>query len=131
MPFCVKCGTAMGDTAEACTRCGFPAPREQVLAALSRSDRSFVAAVSLCGIFGTIGLHHFYLGNIVHGLFDLGLFVGSMFCFFSGDVSLAMFGLLLFLIDALHSMIIFYKLIVGKQLDGAGRLVTYPGQFGR
>jgi hypothetical protein len=93
------------------------------------SDKSFSAAVALCGIFGTVGLHHFYLGNIVYGVLDLGLFVGSMICFFSGDVSLQILGLILILMDALHTLFVFYKLIVGQQLDGAGRLVTYPGQF--
>ena len=129
MPFCVKCGTAMADTATDCGRCGFPAPIGAVRVQAEFSDKNFGAAVALCGIFGTIGLHHFYLGNIVHGVFDLGLFVGSVLYFFSGDVSLQMLGLILILMDALHTLFVFYKLIAGKQLDGAGRLVTYPGQF--
>jgi hypothetical protein len=129
MPFCVKCGTAMADTATGCGRCGFPAPINSVRPQAEFSDKSFGAAVALCGIFGTVGLHHFYLGNIVHGVFDLGLFVGSIVCFFSGDPSLQMLGLILILMDALHTLFVFYKLIVGQQLDGAGRLVTYPGQF--
>ena len=129
MPFCVICGTAMADTATDCGRCGFPAPIGAVRVQAEFSDKSFGAAVALCGIFGTIGLHHIYLGNIVHGVFDLGLFVGSVLCFFSGDVSLQMLGLILILMDALHTLFVFYKLIAGKQLDGAGRLVTYPGQF--
>jgi hypothetical protein len=59
-----------------------------------------------------------------------GCFVGSIFCFFSSDPSLQMLGLILILMDALHTLFVFYKLIVGQQLDGASRLVTYPGQFG-
>ena len=119
----------MADTQEACARCGFPASREQLRSAIEVSPKKFGVTVALCGIFGTVGLHHFYVGNHIHGVFDLGLFVGSIFCFFSGDPSLAMLGVLLFLMDALHTVFVFYKLIVGKQLDGAGRLVTYPGQF--
>jgi len=119
----------MADTATDCGRCGFRAPIGAVRVQAEFSDKSFGAAVALCGIFGTIGLHHFYLGNIVHGVFDLGLFVSSVLCFFSGDVSLQMLGLILILMDALHTLFVFYKLIAGKQLDGAGRLVTYPGQF--
>jgi hypothetical protein len=119
----------MADTARDCGRCGFPAPIGSVRLQAEFSDKSFSAAVALCGIIGTVGLHHFYLGNIVHGVFDLGLYVGAMLCFFSGDVSLQMLGLILILMDALHSLFVFCKLIVEQQLDGAGRLVTYPGQF--
>jgi hypothetical protein len=119
----------MADTQDACDRCGFPAPREHVRSSVEVSPKSFGAAVALCGIFGTLGLHHFYVGNHVHGVFDLGMFVGLMFCFFSGDTSLVMLGVILILMDALHTVFVFYKLIVGKQLDGDGRLVTYPGQF--
>jgi len=130
MPFCVKCGVAMADTAAECGRCGFMPPIDTGRPQVDASDKSFGIAVTLCGIFGTVGLHHFYLGNIVHGLFDLGLFFGSIFCFFSSDPSLQMLGLILILMDALHTLFVFYKLIVGQQLDGASRLVTYPGQFG-
>lgn len=94
------------------------------------TDKSFGIAVRLCGIFGTVSMHHSYLGNIVRGLFDPWLFVGSILCFFSGDPSLQMLGLILILMDALHTLFVFYKLIVGQQLDGASRLVTYPRQFG-
>lgn len=87
-----------------------------------KSSRSYGAAVSLCGIFGIVGIHHFYLGNWVHGLFDFGLF-----CLFVGlyaaDLMLA--AMFVLMVDALHTVFVFYKLIVGEQRDGAGRLVTF------
>ena len=43
-----------------------------------KSTKSYGAAVSLCGVFGTVGIHHFYLGNWLHGLFDLGLFISFL-----------------------------------------------------
>ena len=39
------------------------------------SPKSYVWAVCLVGIFGTLGVHHFYLGRWVHGMFDLGLVI--------------------------------------------------------
>ena len=49
----------------------------------------------------------------MYGLLGLELFVGSILCFFSGDPSLQMLGLILVLMDALHTLFVFYKLIAG------------------
>ena len=49
------------------------------------SPKSYGTAVALCGVFGTVGLHHFYLGNIIHGLLDLGLFVLFIWCMVIGN----------------------------------------------
>jgi hypothetical protein len=93
------------------------------------SPKSFGTAVSLCVIFGPVGIHHFYLGNWLHGLFDLALLVLAIFCFLSADPAINALGGLLILIDYLHTIYVSYKLIVGECRDGGGRLVVYPGQL--
>lgn len=86
-------------------------------------------AVALCGVFGLAGIHHFYLGNILHGIFDLGLLVSAVFLMNSYDGLLALFGGLLILIDAIHSGVVMYLLFTGRTSDARGRLVVYPGQL--
>ena len=84
------------------------------------SSKSYGVAVSLCGIFGIVGIHHFYIGNHLHGIFDLSLLIfGLLFLF-----SVPPFGLLLLSIDVIHTFIIFYKLITEKQKDGSGKLIV-------
>ena len=39
------------------------------------SEKSYIVAVCLVGIFGTLGFHHFYVNRWFHGLFDLSLAV--------------------------------------------------------
>ncbi len=81
-------------------------------------------------IFGMLGIHHFYLGNWVHGIFDLGLFiVGFGLIFVSEDPTLVAVGIGLICLDFLHTLIVTILLFVGKVKDGDGRLVSYPGQF--
>lgn len=92
------------------------------------SNKSYGASVALCMIFGVVGVHHFYLGNWVHGLFDFSLFVVGFWMIFFGGPGLMGFGILLILIDALHTIIVTYLLFVGKFKDGKGRLIAYPGQ---
>ncbi len=99
------------------------------------SEKSYGAAVALSGVFGTVGIHHFYLGNIAHGLFDLGLFIVGLTCIFASELglvsdfnlatNLALVGILLIAIDIIHSVIVMYQLIVGSARDGHGRLVTW------
>lgn len=87
---------------------------------LERSPKSYGTAVSLCGIFGVLGVHHFYLGDFWHGMADLGLFVLAIIFFTQGNQGL---GTLVILADVLHSVVIFYLLIVEKWRDGKGRPV--------
>ena len=87
-----------------------------------KSDKSYGTAVALCGIFGTVGIHHFYIGNWLHGLIDLGMFVAFV-VLYAGDVYGPAFAVLI--VDVLHTLYIFYKLIVGEQRDGEGRLITW------
>lgn len=93
------------------------------------SPKSYGTAVVLCGIFGTVGVHHFYLGNVLHGLFDLGLFIAAIAFnaagFTTGNSGLIGIGVTLVLVDIIHTFIIFYRLIVGVQRDGSGLLVTH------
>ena len=87
---------------------------------IEKSPKSYGIAVSLCGVFGVLGIHHFYLEDYLHGFADLGLFVLAMVFFAQGNAGL---GVLVLLLDALHSVVIFYYLIVEKWRDGQGRPV--------
>jgi TM2 domain-containing membrane protein YozV len=75
----------------------------------------------LCGIFGVLGIHHFYLGNMLHGLVDLSLLVLAVIMFASGFDGI---GIVLLIVDAVHTIVVFYLLITEQQRDSAGRLVT-------
>lgn len=88
---------------------------------MEKSPKSYGIAVALCGLFGTLGIHHFYLGDIWHGLADIALVVITVYCFMNGMFA---FALLALLIDALHTMAVFYLLIVEKWRDGDGKPVT-------
>lgn len=89
------------------------------------SERSYGVAVSLSAIFGILGVHHFYLGRIAHGLFDLSLSI-SGFTFLAMDRPIP--AIVLLGIDWLHTIVVTFQLLVGAYRDGQGRLVTYPGQ---
>lgn len=89
------------------------------------SDRRYVVAVVLSAIFGILGVHHFYLGRIAHGLFDLSLSVSALVLLMMGYPAWA---LLAIAIDYLHTFAVTFQLLVGACRDGQGRLVTYPGQ---
>ena len=87
---------------------------------IEKSPKSYGIAVSLCGVFGILGIHHFYLEDYPHGFADLGLFIIAMVFSIQGNDGLAV---LVLLLDALHSVIIFYYLIIEKWRDGQGRPV--------
>lgn len=96
---------------------------------IDRSDKSYGAAVALCMIFGVVGIHHFYIGNVVHGFVDLGLFiVGFSLVLFSGEPSMIFLGAMLILADVIHTFVVTILLFIGKVKDGEGRLIAYPGQ---
>lgn len=84
---------------------------------IQKSPKSYGTAVALCGVFGTLGIHHFYLRDYVHGLADVILLSLSVLFFFQENILLAG---LLFAIDAVHTMVIFYLLIVEQWRDGDG-----------
>ncbi|MFD0859676.1 TM2 domain-containing protein [Roseovarius aquimarinus] len=88
-----------------------------------RSPKSYGTAVLLCGIFGILGIHHFYLEDWLHGLADVGLLILAIGFAAQGMAGLALFVLML---DALHTIVIFYYLIIEKWRDGKGRPVLMP-----
>lgn len=126
--YCAYCGDKMAFAATACPHCG--APNTKQTSKIDASPKSYGITVALCGVFGVVGLHHFYLGNVLHGIFDLALFVFALYFYFggvsSGDVGLIWLGILLIAIDGLHTLFVFIQLIVGKAKDGAGRVVSLP-----
>ena len=90
------------------------------------SEKSYVVSICLAGVFGTVGIHHFYVERWLHGLFDLGLFVLTIFLLFNGQLTLGFFTLL---IDIIHTVYVTYKLIVGEYKDGSGKLICIPNWF--
>ena len=87
------------------------------------SPKSYGTAVALCGVFGTAGIHHFYLGDFWHGLADLTLLVLAVMFFVQGNDGL---GIATLLADGVHTIVIFYLLITGQWRDGKGRIVAIP-----
>ena len=94
------------------------------------SDKSYVTSAVLAGIFGVIGMHHFYVGRWGHGLFDLSMTVLGFIAIISADgfSVLMSSGILLLLLDLIHTVYFMYKLIVGEYRDGTGLIIPYPGQ---
>lgn len=93
------------------------------------SEKSYGTAVCFSGVFGLLGIQHFYLGRYLLGFFDLGLSIGAFaFIYLSDDTQGIVFGVILLLIDIVHSIYVFVKLLAGEYEDGEGRLVMYPGQ---
>ena len=86
------------------------------------SSKSYALSVCLVGVFGTVGVHHFYLGRWLHGAFDLSLVimtVGFLFIFWPLSV-------VTLILDVIHTVYFMYKLVVGEYRDGAGRFVSIP-----
>ena len=93
------------------------------------SEKSYGVAVCFSGVFGLLGIQHFYLGRYALGFFDLGLSVGALaFIFLGESVGNIVFGVILLAIDVVHSIYVLVKLLAGEYEDGEGRLVMYPGQ---
>jgi TM2 domain-containing membrane protein YozV len=85
-----------------------------------KSSANYGTAIILCGIFGVIGIHHFYLRNFLHGIIDLGMFLLFLFLMMDGREGLAY---MVLLTDAVHTVFVFYLLITEQARDGSGRLV--------
>ena len=86
------------------------------------SSKKYGVAVGLCGVFGMLGIHHFYIGNILHGIFDLSLLViGIVLLGTSEYIGL---GVLLLVIDFIHTVVVFFRLITEKQEDGYGKIIA-------
>lgn len=93
---------------------------------MNPSPKKYVTAVCLSGVFGLLGIHHFYLGRWLHGLVDLSMTVGAVFLLLKG---MELFGFLVLAIDVIHTFIVTIMLLVGVYKDGEGNVVTYPGQM--
>lgn len=90
------------------------------------SQKKYGKAVILSGIFGVIGIHHFYLGRILMGFLDFGLFIATLLFIYIFDTLII--GVTFFTIDLIHTVIVTYWLLTGQYKDGEGKLVTFPGQ---
>ncbi len=91
-----------------------------------QSEKKYTLAVVFAAVFGTLGIHYFYIGRTIIGFIDLALSISALIFFIQGRFFLAMF---LFFIDFLHSMYATYKLLTGQEHDGEGEIITYPGQI--
>ena len=91
------------------------------------SEKSYIVAVCLVGIFGTLGFHHFYVNRWIHGLFDLSLAVLTIAFIIASELYIwFLFSAgILFLIDFIHTVYFMYKLIVGEYMDGKGKPISY------
>lgn len=127
--FCAYCGERMAFSAPSCPACGKQAIGASAGCGAEKSPKSYGVAVALCGIFGMMGLHHFYIGQWVHGLIDLAMFFAwiALWMMFgiTGQAGYGIWAAIVFCLDALHTVYVFYVLIIGQQKDGRGRLVTF------
>ena len=91
------------------------------------SEKSYIVAVCLVGIFGTLGFHHFYVNRWFHGLFDLSLAVLTIAFIIASELYtwFLLSAGILFLIDLIHTVYFMYKLIVGEYMDGKGKPISY------
>ena len=89
------------------------------------SEKSYGVAVSLSGIFGIFGIHHFYLGCWLHGVIDLGMTLTALYLIMSLNY---VAGLALLAVDIIHTFIVTIMLLTGAYKDGNGHYVVYPGQ---
>ena len=120
--FCGLCGTklTLGETSMETEHSGGRYHDSESLT--EKSSKSYVVSVCLAGIFGTLGVHHFYLSRWLHGTFDLALAVLTVsFLFIFWQLSVVTL-----IVDVTHTVYFMYKLIVGEYKDGKGRLVCIP-----
>jgi len=92
---------------------------------MTPSPKSYVVAVCLSGVFGILGIHHFYLGRWMHGCLDLGMTLAAIFLIIIGG---SLWGALILGVDVIHTFIVTILLLVGAYKDGNGKIVAYPGQ---
>jgi len=88
------------------------------------SKKSYGTAVALSGIFGILGIHHFYLERWGMGIFDLGLSIIGLTLILLGNP----WGMLFLLVDFIHTIFVTVKLLIGDYKDGYGKIIPYPGQ---
>lgn len=91
-----------------------------------KSSKNYAVAVILSGIFGILGVHHFYCGRHLHGFIDLALSIGGFYYLWFSDMQYI--GIILLAIDAIHTLIVTIQLLIGAYRDGDGKIIAYPGQ---
>lgn len=89
------------------------------------SEKKYITAVCLSGIFGVLGIHHFYLGRYLEGVIDLSLALIAFYLYSNGSFGWA---LAVFAVDFIHTFIVTIMLLTGSIKDGKGHIVCYPGQ---
>ena len=91
------------------------------------SDKSYATAVFLAAVFSLLGVHHFYVGRVGHGLIDIGITIAAVYLIISGATSgIEMrvgLGILLIVLDYVHTIYFTYRLITGTYRDGKGRII--------
>ena len=91
------------------------------------SDKSYATAVFLAAVFSLLGVHHFYVGRVGHGLIDIGITIVAVYLIISGATSgIEMrvgIGILLIVLDYAHTVYFTYRLITGTYRDGKGRII--------
>jgi TM2 domain-containing membrane protein YozV len=125
---CSVCQAPYTSGTKYCGTCGNDVGKKDTsgIEAKEPSKKSYVTAVCLAGILGTLGIHHFYVGRWLHGLFDLSLLITAIIFF---SLSLWVPAILFLLADLIHNTYFVYKLIIGEYRDGSGRLVKIPGSY--
>ncbi len=89
------------------------------------STKNYVTAVILSAVFGTLGVHHFYLGRIGMGIIDFSLTALAITLIL---LHYPQWGFIIIAIDLVHSLYVTYLLLTGQYPDGEGGIVCYPGQ---
>ncbi len=89
------------------------------------SDKNYGVAVALSGVFGLLGIHHFYLGRFFHGLVDLSLTLTGVY-FLMGEQEVLGWSILA--VDYIHTIVVMIMLLIGAYKDSQGKFVAYPGQ---
>tara|TARA_A100001037_G_scaffold50596_1_gene42606 strand:- start:1819 stop:2118 length:300 start_codon:yes stop_codon:yes gene_type:complete len=91
------------------------------------SDKNYAVAVFLAAVFSLLGVHHFYVGRIGHGLIDIGITIVAVYLIISGSMSgIAIrvgLGALLIALDYVHTVYFTYRLITGTYRDGNGKII--------
>ena len=91
------------------------------------SDKNYAVAVYLAAVFSLLGVHHFYVGRIGHGLIDIGITIVAVYLIISGltseNAARTGLGILLIVLDYVHTVYFTYRLITGTYRDGKGRII--------
>ena len=91
--FCTDCGSAISAKAEICPKCGVRQKSVQAFGATTSSGKSRIAAALFALLLGGLGIHKFYLGKILQGIFYIVFcwtFIPSLIGFIEGIIYLTM-----------------------------------------